>query len=300
MAETVRGRERDDVVAAAVVAGCAGAREAHDAALGHPLQISRVDRSVGGDDDHARAAGALGRRGGDGHSGDGQVAAEIRLHQHADRVAVRRAAGRRADAAFESERDRPGAGADGAFLDRAAARRLDRVKHLIPPDGTGADVVQRAVVRLRDERVDRAHLLVPRQRQHVVEQRVGHARHVQRRGQEDRRLDLAELLDLCRPRDLAEAVADEDRARHFLLKEAPAVRQHRGHAGADGLAADDGGVPDADAGDVGDGVERPRLERADDDAHVPRARPRLGGRRRGGDGGSEERAGNEHARHRRT
>src|SRR4029079_6608798 len=176
--------------------------------------------------------------------------------------------------------------------------RLNGVEDFVAADGAGADVVERAVVRLRDDRVDRAHLFVAGQREHVVEERVGDTRHVQRRRQENRRLDLAELLDLRRSHDLAEAVADEDAGRHFLDKEIPAVREDGGDAGADGLAADDGGVPDADAGDVGDGVERPRRHRAEDHAGLAGARARRLRRRNGG-GGGECAGGSEHAPHRR-
>src|SRR5207248_506356 len=119
VADAIGGGEGDDVVAAAVVAGRTRSREAHDAALGHALQVARVDRRVGGDDNDARAAGGTGGGGGDGHAGDGEVAAEVRLHQHAHGVAAR-AARRRADAALESEGDRAGAGADGAFLHGSA------------------------------------------------------------------------------------------------------------------------------------------------------------------------------------
>ena len=48
----------------------------------------------------------------------------------------------------------------------------------------------------------------------------------------------AELVDLGGARELAEGVADEDRAGDLVLKEVAAVRKDRGHAGADGVALD--------------------------------------------------------------
>ena len=52
------------------------------------------------------------------------------------------------------------------------------------PTWRAADVVERAVVRLADDDVDRPDVLVARQREHVVDQRIGDARHVQRRRQQ--------------------------------------------------------------------------------------------------------------------
>jgi len=86
-----------------------------------------VHGSVGGDQHNYRALGrALAsslqlpayRR-----AGNGRVAAEVGLHQHADRVAAlrfRQARRGGADAALEAEGDGAGPGADGSFLDRTA------------------------------------------------------------------------------------------------------------------------------------------------------------------------------------
>ena len=48
--------------------------------------------------------------------------------------------------------------------------------------GKRPDLVQRAIVRLSHQRIDRAHLLIPRQPQHIVQQRIRHSRHAQRGG----------------------------------------------------------------------------------------------------------------------
>ncbi len=62
----------------------------------------------------------------------------------------------------------------------------------------------------------------------------------------------------------------------FLAIEITGVRQNGGHAGADVVAADDGGVSDFDAGDVGDGVEWAGREDADLQAQVGGAGPWVG------------------------
>jgi hypothetical protein len=135
-------------------------------------------------------------------------------------------------------------------------RALDSGEHVVGGDGTAADVVEIAVVGFTDHRVHGEHLLVPRQRQHVADEGVGHARHAQGGSQQDRGLDLAQLLHLGHTGQLAEAVTHEDGAGHLLEEEIAGVRQDGGHAGAHGVAADDGRLADLDTGDVGDGIER--------------------------------------------
>ena len=98
---------------------------------------------------------------------------------------------------------------------------------------------------------------------------------LERVGQDDRRFDRAQLVDLRRAGQLAEGVADEDRAGHLVLKHVAAVRQDRGHPGPDAIAFDDRRVSDAHAVDVGDRIARAARVDADDDAEVSRARPRL-------------------------
>ena len=65
----------------------------------------------------------------------------------------------------------------------------------------------------------------------------------ERVGEDDRRFDRAELLDLRRAGELAEGVADEHRAGDLVLEEIAAVRQDRRHAGADGVALDERTCP---------------------------------------------------------
>ena len=86
--------------------------------------------------------------------------------------------------------------------------------------------------------------------------------HRQRIGQRDRRLDGAELLHLRGPGELAERIADEHSAGHLVLEHVALVRDDDGHARCGSLSPSiERGVADRHAGDVGDGVERPGLER---------------------------------------
>jgi hypothetical protein len=59
-----------------------------------------------------------------------------------------------------------------------------------------------------------------------------------------------------------------------VLARVAVVGQHHGDAGADVVALDQGGVPDPDAGDVGDGAGRPGRQVADGDAQLRRPHQR--------------------------
>jgi hypothetical protein len=138
-----------------------------------------------------------------------------------------------------------------------------------------ADVVQPAVIGLSDHRVDRRHPLVAGLCQRIGNHRLYRCADAQRVGQHDGRLDRAELLDLGRPGQLAEGVPHEHRPGHLVLEQVARVGQDRRHTGPDGVAFDDRRVPDADALDVGDRIERPGGEDAGLDAQVSRPRPAL-------------------------
>ena len=62
----------------------------------------------------------------------------------------------------------------------------------------------------------------------------------QRIGEDDRRLDRPELLHLRRAGEFPERVADKHGAGDFLLEQVAAVREDRGHAGADLVTVGDG------------------------------------------------------------
>ena len=86
-----RRRERDRVVAAAVRERRAGARHAGERARREPPQRRAVERRVGRNPRHARAVvvarrGLLWQQGIERPTIDAQRPAEVRLHEHADRV----------------------------------------------------------------------------------------------------------------------------------------------------------------------------------------------------------------------
>jgi hypothetical protein len=176
------------------------------------------------------------------------------------------------------ERHCSGACADRTFLDRPALGGLNGGEHVLSRDVPSSDVVQVAVVRFANQRVDRLHILVSRQGQHVVDQRICHTWHAQGRCEQDRGLDLAEFIHLGRTRQLAEGVAYEDRARNLFAEQIAGMRPDGGDTRAHVVATDDGRVPDFDAGNIGDRIERIPWE----DAHLQRqvrgTWPRIGRR----------------------
>ena len=148
---------------------------------------------------------------------------------------------------------------------------------MLARDVEATDVVQAAVVGLADERVHGPDVLVAGLGERPADDRVDGDADPERVGQNDRRFDGAELLHLRRSGELAEGVADKDRAGHLLTKEIPGVRKDRGHACPHGVSRHQSRVSDAHASDIRDGVERPRAAGAGLDAEVTRARTALGG-----------------------
>src|SRR4029079_6262748 len=87
-----------------------------------------------------------------------QNTAKIRLDQHPHGVSAEllwQFSRRGADAALEPKGHRAGTGANCAFLNDSAARALDRGEDLFPAHMPSANVVQIAVVRLANQRIDR-------------------------------------------------------------------------------------------------------------------------------------------------
>jgi hypothetical protein len=133
-----------------------------------------------------------------------------------------------------------------------------------PPFACGEDVVwrnvsspnivQESVIRFANHRVDRQHILVARQRQHVADYRVGYARHAGGGRQQDRRFDIAHLIDLRGPCQLSETITHKNCARHFLAVKIAGVRQHRRHAGTNIVPANNGSLPHLDTPNVSDGI----------------------------------------------
>src|SRR5690606_22147347 len=137
-------------------------------------------------------------RAADGRAVDREDAPVVRLDEDADGVPAERGGeppGAGPDPAFPAERDRARARAHAALRDGPVVRLLQRPDHVLGPDRAGADVVQEPVVRLADDGVDRAYALHPRPLQEPVDHGVRGLPDAERAGQEDRRLELAELPD---------------------------------------------------------------------------------------------------------
>ena len=128
---------------------------------------------------------------------------------------------------------------------------------------TAANVAQISVVGFADHRIDGQHILVARQRQHVTDHRIRHARYAGGGRQQDRCFDVAHFVNLSGTRQLSETIAHKNRTRHFLAIEIAGVGQYGGHAGADVIAPNDGRLPDFDAGNIGDRIQRPGRQDAD-------------------------------------
>ena len=110
---------------------------------------------------------------------------------------------------------------------RAGAWRPRGLHHVRRPDVQAADVVQSR------RRWSRRPARSPTARRRCRTARASTARPLrpprrrERVGQDDRRFDRAQLVDLRRSGELAERVADEHRARHLLLEHVAAVRHDR-------------------------------------------------------------------------
>ena len=145
-----------------------------------------------------------------------------------------------------------------------------------------SNVVQTAVIRFANQRIDRLHTLIARQCQHVIHHRVGNARYGKRPRQENRRFDFPEFFHLRRTGKLSKRISNEDRARNLFSKQVSRVRKDRGDTRADVIGLHNGLLTDRNARDVGDRVYRSSRKNADDNTDFTRARPiRVLGKREG-------------------
>ena len=187
--------------------------------------------------------------------------------QHPQGIAIARDlkhAGGGADAALEAMADHPAPGAHGAFLKNRICRP-DRRQHIAFFHMQSADIVQPAIVALHHHRVDRARLPADLgiSRHHIAAQgREGRAGG-QRVGQDDGRLQLAQLPGLHQAHGFAKTVDDIKPQGQLFLKTVAAVGQDGGHACLY-RPFRQCHVPDPQAGHIRDQVQRPLL-------HVPDA-----------------------------
>jgi len=123
------------------------------------------------------------------------------------------------DATLPAKGDGAGSCADAALGDWSGGRRCQRRSHLLGGDGPLPDRVQQAVVSLSYHGIDRAHLVHSWLLEQVLDHRIGGLPYTEGAGQQDRRLQLAQLGDLGATEQLSKAVADVDGSRHSLQKE---------------------------------------------------------------------------------
>src|SRR5438105_202562 len=174
-----RGRERYHIISASVGTRSASATQPQHRPRRDPFQIPCLHRCIGRDHDDHRSVRSV--FGGAANLFAQVIAAQFPAYgsacdyEHANRVPAqfgRKAAGGGSDAALEAESHRPGTRADRALLDWPTLCVLDGSEYVLPRDVPSPDIVQVSVVRFANQRVDRFHILVSRQAQHVVDERV--------------------------------------------------------------------------------------------------------------------------------
>jgi hypothetical protein len=286
--QAVGGGPGQSDVARPVVGHRAGPGHAQHGALRDARELARLERGVGGDEDHDGAV----------LLGAGLQVGQLAAHRdaaHTERLArpvvgvdedahgpapllFGEDAGGGADAAFELIAGHPRAGAHRALGDRAALRRRERLEGVFGADGQGADVAQGGVVALEDDGgqgvVRDPHLRVSGQ--HVADQAFLDRAHRQGVRQGHRGLEDAGLGHPHETRRFAVAVQDEG-PRVDLAVPKVAVRGDDGrHPGAQGVGARRGvhqrDVAHAHSGHVGDGVMGAGRPGPEHDPQIPRAR----------------------------
>src|SRR5262245_17406088 len=159
--------------------------------------------------------------------------------------------------------DHASAAADVPFGNRPAARAVERLEHVLVAHMESVDVVQPAVVGFGNDR--QSPRLQSGPRYLPFQNRVPHDTNAVRIRDRDGTLEESALVDPRRASHLAVAVEREPRREH-RIRALAAARVHDRDARANRsladdertLARDERGMPDFDAGDVGDGVERAR------------------------------------------
>ena len=150
---------------------------------------------------------------------------------------------------------------------------LDGPSDLVGAKRSGPDVAEEPIIGLTHHRIDGIDLLHAGQGKHVADQAVGHSGHVECARQKNGRFQLAQFVDLGHADQLAEAVADDHRRRHLLVKQVLVVRQDGGDAGVEAWLLFQREVPDPDARHVGDVIVRAGGQVADLQAEGPGSRP---------------------------
>src|SRR5262249_51564938 len=200
-------------------------------------------------------------------------AAEVRLDQNAQGVPPqvrRQPATGGSDPTPETEGHRPPTSTDASPPHWARARLANGSPHLCFRGRPSPDITEPSRIGFGDQRVDRTHVLVAGQRKQVSGGRVPRFPHAQGAGENNGRLELAQLVDLQSTSELAKCVSHYDRGRDLVAKEVARVREDGSDARVDRPVLADRHLTYANARYVGDRVERPR--RQDAELHAPVAK----------------------------
>src|SRR6185369_10966741 len=106
-------------------------------------------------------------------------ATKICLNENTDRITAERCgqpARRSSDAALPAESNRSGSRADGTFLRALAGCVFDGGKNVFFCDIPPTNIVQKTVIGFRHQRIDRLYVLITRQGEHIIEQKIGDPR----------------------------------------------------------------------------------------------------------------------------
>ena len=174
--------------------------------------------------------------------------------------------GCRPDAAFQAVAAHPAPGSNGT-LGKIGPAVSQRGKDMLFGYMQAPDVVQAAVVALADDRVHAAGGLtdVRITLQHVLHQRRLHGAHTEGIGEQDRRFQRPQLVDLDQAGRLAETVDDMAGRQHLIVEHIARMRQQSRHAGLD-IAVRQCAVPHRHARHIADLVPGAVRQSADPEA----------------------------------
>ena len=159
-----------------------------------------------------------------------------------------------------------------AFFHRAAMGGFERCYHLVVSDMAPPNVVQESVVGFAHQRIHRLDAFIAWQAKHIIQNRIRHARHIQRRRERDGSFDFAEFLHLRLTRQLPERIADEHRSRDLLTKQISRVRQDHRHSRTNRIGLVESDLADAHAADIGNRIKGAAWQAAGWDAEIGRTR----------------------------
>ena len=265
--------ECDENVTRPVARDCSQASQPQRRATCQPLQLRGKQRSIRchHDDDGSRIFSRADNRGrgwsrqlrAHRRAGNSQLplGAAIALHQRRHPIGTSHA-GRRSNAALESKANHSGAAADVAFRHASGRRAIHGLEHMRGLYVKSVDVVQKAVPRFRNN-WERPEIIAgavggPAFVFHLPgDGSIAHHAHAVSVGDEDGACQEPGFFEPGGPGHLTVTVLREPAAERRIVR-LLAARPDHSNAGADGIAFNQGGVSNFDAGDIGDGVPSSR------------------------------------------